>query len=156
MAPRLSNRLSVYPFHSALYEERHRCSKPKSDSCSLEKWAVIAFWFCTVLPTQKTRHVETMVFWCWASVADAGPTIKHHCFNVLCLLERWNLFPKLAHRIGFWQLPPNIRPTIRAALERQNQTGRAVRFLLVNDSPILEWWIFKQLGPRRVSSDRNI
>ena len=23
---------------------------------------------------QQTRHVETMMFLCWASVADAGPT----------------------------------------------------------------------------------
>ena len=38
------------------------------------------------LITQQTRYVETMMFQCWASVEDVGPTLKHHCFNVACLL----------------------------------------------------------------------
>ena len=25
--------------------------------------------------------------WCWASVADGGPTLKQHCSSVLCLLD---------------------------------------------------------------------
>ena len=36
--------------------------------------------------SQETSHVEALMFKCWASVADVGPTLKHHCFNVLCLL----------------------------------------------------------------------
>ena len=41
---------------------------------------------CVIAPTQQTRHVETMMFYYWASVADVGPILKHHCFNVSCLL----------------------------------------------------------------------
>ena len=36
--------------------------------------------------TQQTRHVETMMFECWASVAEVGLTLKHLCFSVSYLL----------------------------------------------------------------------
>ena len=36
--------------------------------------------------TQQTRHVETMMLQFWASVADVGPGLKHHCLNASCLL----------------------------------------------------------------------
>ena len=29
--------------------------------------------------TQTIRHVHTMLNWCWASVADDGPTLIKHC-----------------------------------------------------------------------------
>ena len=40
----------------------------------------------------QTQLAGTMMFYCWASVADVGPTIKHHCFNLSCLwcdCPRW-------------------------------------------------------------------
>ena len=41
-----------------------------------------------IVCTQQTRHVETMMFKCWPSVYDAGPTFKHYYFNVSCFLGR--------------------------------------------------------------------
>ena len=38
--------------------------------------------------TQQTRYIKTMLIQCWTSVEDAGPTVKHHCFYVSCLLGR--------------------------------------------------------------------
>ena len=35
---------------------------------------------------QQTRYVEPMLFYCWAGVADNGPTLKQHWLNVSCLL----------------------------------------------------------------------
>ena len=35
---------------------------------------------------QQTRYVEPMLFYCWASVAYNGPTLKRHWLNVSCLL----------------------------------------------------------------------
>ena len=35
--------------------------------------------------TQQTRSVKPVLVWCWASVADGGPTIAQHRVNVLCL-----------------------------------------------------------------------
>ena len=37
-----------------------------------------------------------MMFSCWSNVCDAGPTLKHHCFNVSYLLE---LFAHLNHQV---------------------------------------------------------
>ena len=34
--------------------------------------------------------LETMMFYYWPIVCDAGPIIKHHCFNVSCLLGGCN------------------------------------------------------------------
>ena len=42
-------------------------------------------WGCALQPKQ-TQDVESMVFQCWATVCDAGPTLKYHWFNVLYLL----------------------------------------------------------------------
>ena len=36
--------------------------------------------------SQQTRDVEPMLFYCWASVRDAGLTLKQHWFDVSCLL----------------------------------------------------------------------
>ena len=39
------------------------------------------------LPTsQQTRGVHPMLVQCWASVEDAGPTLKQHRANAPCLL----------------------------------------------------------------------
>ena len=35
---------------------------------------------------QQTRGVEPVLVLCWASVADGGPELDQHWFNVLCLL----------------------------------------------------------------------
>ena len=35
---------------------------------------------------QQTRYIETMLFLSWASVEDAGPALKQHCFSVSCLM----------------------------------------------------------------------
>ena len=31
-----------------------------------------------ICDSQQTRYVEPMLFYCWASVADNGPTLKRH------------------------------------------------------------------------------
>ena len=35
---------------------------------------------------QQTRDVDPMLFQCWASVEDDGPTLKQHWVKVPCLL----------------------------------------------------------------------
>ena len=37
---------------------------------------------------QQARGVDPMLVYCWASVADGGPTLKQHWFNVSFLLGR--------------------------------------------------------------------
>ena len=37
--------------------------------------------------SQQTRGIHPMLFQCWASVEDDGPTLKQHLVNVSCLLE---------------------------------------------------------------------
>ena len=36
--------------------------------------------------TQLTRGIRPMLFQCWASVEDGGPTLKQHWANASCLL----------------------------------------------------------------------
>ena len=38
--------------------------------------------------TQQTRGIHPMLFQCWASVEDGGPTLKQHWVNAPCLLGR--------------------------------------------------------------------
>ena len=33
---------------------------------------------------QQTRYIDPMLFQCWSSVADGGPTLKQHWVNVSC------------------------------------------------------------------------
>ena len=41
--------------------------------------------------SQQTRDVDVMLVWCWASVADGGPTLNQHWHNVSCILgPNWN------------------------------------------------------------------
>ena len=37
--------------------------------------------------TQQTRGIDRMLFQCWASVEDGGPTLKEHRVNTPFLLE---------------------------------------------------------------------
>ena len=37
---------------------------------------------------QQTRAVDPMLFECWASLADGGPTLKQHKVNVSCLMGK--------------------------------------------------------------------
>ena len=39
--------------------------------------------------SQQTRDIHPMLFQCWASVEDGGPTLKGHSVNTSCLLGRW-------------------------------------------------------------------
>ena len=41
---------------------------------------------CPVNHSQQTRDTELMMFQSWASVADAGTTLKQHRLSVWCLL----------------------------------------------------------------------
>ena len=36
--------------------------------------------------TKETRGIHPMLFQCWASVEDGGPTLKQHWVNAPCLL----------------------------------------------------------------------
>ena len=38
-----------------------------------------------IITTQQTRGIHQMLFQCWASVEDGGPTLKQHWMNVSCL-----------------------------------------------------------------------
>ena len=37
-------------------------------------------------PSRHTRGIHPMLFQCWASVEDGGPTLKRHWINASCLL----------------------------------------------------------------------
>ena len=37
-------------------------------------------------PSQQLRYIGPMFFYCWASVADYGQTLKQHWDDILCLL----------------------------------------------------------------------
>ena len=51
--------------------------------------------------SQQTRHIETMLFKCWASVADGGPTLNQHCFNVSCLMHGSHHDMRRGYRRGY-------------------------------------------------------
>ena len=63
--------------------------------------------------SQQTRHIVTMMVKCWICVAEGGPTLSQHWFNVLCLLDvgwMWG-FPRLwisghIHSLGKPHIPP--------------------------------------------------
>ena len=38
---------------------------------------------------QQTRDIHTMLFQCWPTIFDAGPTLKQYCVNGSCLLVRY-------------------------------------------------------------------
>ena len=76
--------------------------------------------------TQQTRHVETMMFQCRASVADVGPALKHHCLNASCLLgtrQTQNMCTALIQR---W---PNVGAVQR--LRRWSNTAQTLHKCLM-------------------------
>ena len=42
--------------------------------------------FTAQVCTQQTRDIHLMLFQCWHTVFDSGPTLKQHWVNVPCLL----------------------------------------------------------------------
>ena len=40
--------------------------------------------------TQQTRHIKPMLFYCWPTVFDAGPTSKQHWINVSCFQDKYH------------------------------------------------------------------
>ena len=67
-------------------------------------------------PTQQTRGFHPMLFQCWASVVDGGPTLKQHWVNASCLLGRAQIYKftfsvicqlKLCHRDPQLQVTDN-------------------------------------------------
>ena len=45
-----------------------------------------------ITDTQYSGHPANVLFKCWASVVDGGPTLKEHWFNVSCLLDMCIIF----------------------------------------------------------------
>ena len=41
-----------------------------------------------LVTTQQTRNIDPMLFKCWPTLFDVGPTLKQHWLNVLCLLGK--------------------------------------------------------------------
>ena len=50
------------------------------------RWNVSDFNYLFSTWTQQTRDVHPMLFQCWLTVFDAGPTLKQHRVNASCLL----------------------------------------------------------------------
>ena len=66
---------------------------------------------------QQTRGIHTMVFQCWASVEDGGPTLKQHCVNVSCCWDRLAItLTKPSLKIMSQQPFQLIRPPVHALL----------------------------------------
>ena len=68
--------------------------------------------------TQQTRDIRPMLFQCWASVTDAGPTLKQHRANVSCLTHSLDVGLILAYRLnnismGYTQCFPGFTPDLR-------------------------------------------
>ena len=104
----------------------HRVTR---DATSNEQW-MDASW----LPfAQQTRYIHPMMFQCWATVFDAGPTLKQlwvdaSCITRICCMsglpypemplpaKTWhsnNVGLMLSHRL---RCCPNIKPTLSADL----------------------------------------
>ena len=61
------------------------CNSSFINYCSIIKKYMFLY-ILLIGDLQQTRYVEPMSFYCWASVADNGPTLKQHWLNVSCLL----------------------------------------------------------------------
>ena len=53
---------------------------------TLKKYPPLLSAYNKLTLTQQARDIDPVLFQCWASVADAGPTLKQHWVNVSCLL----------------------------------------------------------------------
>ena len=58
--------------------------------------------------SQQTRYVDPMLFYCWSSVADAGPALKQHWINISCLWAvmhtmRWNKYRQTLQTVAWNQ-----------------------------------------------------
>ena len=51
-----------------------------------------------VLTRKPTRDFDPMLAWCWANVADAGPTSNQHAIKVRWVLELWFRIRKVKGR----------------------------------------------------------
>ena len=71
--------------------------------------------------TQQTRHVETMMLQCRASVADVAPALKHHCLNASCLLRTQQTQNMCTAPIQRW---PNVGAVQR--LRRWSSTAQTL------------------------------
>ena len=73
----------------------HCCEKPKGSICRYCHWFYRAL---QDLNSQQTRDIHTMLFRCWITVFDGGPTLKQYCVNGPCLLVRYR--PEQVDMIG--------------------------------------------------------
>ena len=48
--------------------------------------SIIPFWCQTLVNTPSKHDVDPMLFQCWPTICDAGPTSNHHWLNASCLL----------------------------------------------------------------------
>ena len=73
------------------------------------RWAVK----CSLIISQQTRDIHPLLYQCWPTVFDAGPTLKQHWVNVPCLLG-WpviHLCSRLTH------VPPHSPASKRGHLD---------------------------------------
>ena len=70
---------------------------------------LICLVYCTLSPEQKTPHIKPMLAWCWASVADGGPTSKHNWFKFrLCSVWDFTNNIKITNDTDEWDLRLHI------------------------------------------------
>ena len=63
------------------------------------------------LRAQQTRDYEPVLFYCWSTVCDAGPTLKQHWLNISCLLV-WNMWLEdwiCGKKMMFLYMEPTVR-----------------------------------------------
>ena len=79
----------------------HLILQSQNDSnCLLFKWAATAFWLCTPgFNRVQMRGVHPMLFQCWASIEDGGPTLKQHWVRVSCVLGHQSLFKCMCYHV---------------------------------------------------------
>ena len=48
---------------------------------------IIPFWSETLVNTPRKHDVDRMLYQCWPTICDVGPTSNQHWFNTSCLLH---------------------------------------------------------------------
>ena len=76
-----------------------------------------------------------MLFQCWASVEDRGPTLKQHCVNTPCLL--------VAKWIRIMQRPSHLPP---AKTTRQPNAGSTLVHRRQLWPPTIQHWTVFSVG----------